>query len=29
VIEAPPSQEQAIAEFEALIAAGRDATLIH
>jgi diadenosine tetraphosphatase ApaH/serine/threonine PP2A family protein phosphatase len=29
VIEAPPSEEQAIAEFEALIAAGRGATLIH
>jgi putative phosphoesterase len=28
VIESPPSEEQAIAEFEALIAAGRDATLI-
>ena len=29
VIESPPSEEDAIAEFEALIAAGRDATLIH
>ncbi len=29
VIESPPSDEKAIAEFEALIAAGRDATLIH
>ncbi len=29
VIESPPSEEQAIAEFEALIEAGRDATLIH
>ena len=29
VIESPPSEEQAIGEFEALIAAGRDATLIH
>lgn len=28
VIESPPSEEQAIAEFEALIAQGRDATLI-
>jgi predicted phosphodiesterase len=28
VIESPPSEEEAIAEFEALIAAGRDATLI-
>jgi diadenosine tetraphosphatase ApaH/serine/threonine PP2A family protein phosphatase len=28
VIESPPSEEQAIAEFEALIAEGRDATLI-
>jgi predicted phosphodiesterase len=28
VIEAPPSEEEAIAEFEALIAGGRDATLI-
>jgi predicted phosphodiesterase len=28
VIESPPSEEQAIGEFEALIAAGRDATLI-
>jgi predicted phosphodiesterase len=28
VVESPPSEEQAIAEFEALIAAGRDATLI-
>jgi predicted phosphodiesterase len=28
VIEAPPSEEEAIAEFEALIEAGRDATLI-
>jgi predicted phosphodiesterase len=28
VIEAPPSEEEAVAEFEALIAAGRDATLI-
>jgi predicted phosphodiesterase len=28
VIESPPSEEQAIAEFEALITAGRDATLI-
>ena len=29
VIESPPSEEEAIAEFEALIVAGRDATLIH
>jgi predicted phosphodiesterase len=29
VIDSPPSEEEAIAEFEALIAAGRDATLIH
>jgi putative phosphoesterase len=29
VIESPPSEQQAIAEFEALIDAGRDATLIH
>jgi predicted phosphodiesterase len=29
VIESPPSEERAIAEFEALIEAGRDATLIH
>jgi predicted phosphodiesterase len=28
VVESPPSEEEAIAEFEALIAAGRDATLI-
>jgi predicted phosphodiesterase len=28
VIESPPSEEEAIAEFEALIEAGRDATLI-
>jgi predicted phosphodiesterase len=28
VIESPPSEEEAIAEFEELIAAGRDATLI-
>jgi predicted phosphodiesterase len=28
IIESPPSEEEAIAEFEALIAAGRDATLI-
>jgi predicted phosphodiesterase len=28
VIESPPTEEEAIAEFEALIAAGRDATLI-
>jgi predicted phosphodiesterase len=28
VIEAPPTEEEAIAEFEQLIAAGRDATLI-
>ena len=28
VIESPPSEEEAIAEFEALVAAGRDATLI-
>jgi predicted phosphodiesterase len=28
VIQSPPSEEEAIAEFEALIAAGRDATLI-
>jgi predicted phosphodiesterase len=28
VIEAPPSEEEAITEFEALIEAGRDATLI-
>jgi predicted phosphodiesterase len=28
VIESPPSEEEAIAEFEALIGAGRDATLI-
>jgi predicted phosphodiesterase len=28
VIESPPSEEQAIGEFEALIAQGRDATLI-
>jgi predicted phosphodiesterase len=28
VIEAPPTEEEAIAEFEALVAAGRDATLI-
>ena len=28
VIESPPSEEQAIGEFEELIAAGRDATLI-
>jgi predicted phosphodiesterase len=28
VVESPPSEEQAIAEFEGLIAAGRDATLI-
>jgi predicted phosphodiesterase len=28
IVEAPPSEEEAIAEFEALIAAGRDATLI-
>ena len=28
VIESPPSEEDAIAEFEALIEAGRDATLI-
>jgi putative phosphoesterase len=28
VIESPPTEEQAIAEFEALIDAGRDATLI-
>jgi predicted phosphodiesterase len=28
VIESPPSEDQAIAEFEALIAQGRDATLI-
>jgi diadenosine tetraphosphatase ApaH/serine/threonine PP2A family protein phosphatase len=28
VVEAPPSEEEAIAEFEALIEAGRDATLI-
>jgi putative phosphoesterase len=28
VIESPPSEEKAIAEFEALIAAGRDATLV-
>jgi predicted phosphodiesterase len=28
VIESPPSEEEAIAEFEALIRAGRDATLI-
>jgi predicted phosphodiesterase len=28
VIESPPSEEQAIAEFEALVAAGRDATLV-
>jgi predicted phosphodiesterase len=29
VIESPPSEDEAIAEFEVLIAAGRDATLIH
>ena len=29
VIESPPSEEQAIVEFQALIDAGRDATLIH
>jgi putative phosphoesterase len=29
VIDSPPSEGDAIAEFEALIAAGRDATLIH
>ena len=28
VVESPPSEEEAIAEFEALIAAGHDATLI-
>ena len=28
VIESPPTEEKAIAEFEALIAAGRDATLV-
>jgi putative phosphoesterase len=28
IVESPPSEEEAIAEFEALIAAGRDATLI-
>lgn len=28
VIEAPPTEDEAIAEFEQLIAAGRDATLI-
>jgi predicted phosphodiesterase len=28
VIESPPSEEEALAEFEALVAAGRDATLI-
>jgi len=28
VIQSPPSEDEAIAEFEALIAAGRDATLI-
>jgi predicted phosphodiesterase len=28
VVESPPSEEEAIAEFEALIEAGRDATLI-
>jgi predicted phosphodiesterase len=28
VIDSPPSEEEALAEFEALIAAGRDATLI-
>jgi predicted phosphodiesterase len=28
ILESPPSEEEAIAEFEALIAAGRDATLI-
>ena len=28
VIQSPPSEEEAIAEFEALIAAGRDATLV-
>ena len=28
VVQAPPSEEEAIVEFEALIAAGRDATLI-
>jgi predicted phosphodiesterase len=28
VMESPPGEEEAIAEFEALIAAGRDATLI-
>lgn len=28
VVESPPGEEEAIAEFEALIAAGRDATLI-
>jgi predicted phosphodiesterase len=28
VIESPPSEQEALAEFEALVAAGRDATLI-